>query len=132
MTVVAEILDRMSGIPKPQRKFLVTLFVTMLVTRTRLNFVNLERHSSLSEKTYRRQFRKEFDFLSFNQSSIERAVPSTHSKLFAQDASFSKKSGKQTYGLDKFWNGSASRGRCQIFCVNGFSGRPSCAPLSKG
>jgi len=33
MTVVAEILDRMNGITKPQRKFLLTLFMTMLVTR---------------------------------------------------------------------------------------------------
>ena len=31
-----------------------------------------------------------------------------------------------------FYNYEGFRGRCQIFCVNGFSGRPSCAPLSKG
>jgi hypothetical protein len=37
MTVVAQILDRMSEVAKPQRKFLLTLFVAMLVTRTRLN-----------------------------------------------------------------------------------------------
>jgi hypothetical protein len=39
MTVVAQILDRLSGVAKPQRKFLLTLFVAMLVTRTRLNFL---------------------------------------------------------------------------------------------
>ncbi len=49
MTIVAEILDCLSGITKPQRKFLLTLFATMLVTRTRLNFLNLSRHSSLHE-----------------------------------------------------------------------------------
>ncbi len=109
MTVVTQILDRMSGVAKPQRKFLLTLFATMLVTRTRLNFLNLSRHSSLNEKTYRRQFRKEFAFASFNQSSIARAMPEASTKLFAQDATFSKKSGKQTYGLDHFWNGTASK-----------------------
>ena len=109
MTVVAQILDRMSGIAKPQRKFLLSLFVTMLVTRTRINFLNLSRHSSVHEKTYRRHFRKPFAFVSFNQSSIARAVPPANTKLFAQDASFSAKSGKHTYGLDHFWNGCAAR-----------------------
>ena len=109
MTIVAEILDCMSGIPKPQRKFFLTLCATMLVTGRRLNFLNLSRHSSLNEKTFRRQFRKEFAFASFNRSSIARAMPEASTKLFAQDATFSKKSGKQTYGLDHFWNGTAAK-----------------------
>jgi len=85
MTVVAQILDRLSGVAKPQRKFLLTLFVAMLVTRTRLNFLNLSRHSSVHEKTYRRQFRKFFDFASLNQSSIARGIPAENTQLFAQD-----------------------------------------------
>jgi len=109
MTIVAEILDCMSGITKPQRKFLLTLFAAILVTRTRLNFVNLSRHSAVHEKTFRRHFRQPFAFVSFNQSAIARAVPDQNTPLFAQDASFSSKSGKQTYGLDQFWNGCASR-----------------------
>jgi hypothetical protein len=109
MTVVAQILDRMRGVAKPHRKFLLTLFATMLVTPTRLNFLNLSRHSSLSEKTYRRQFRQPFDFAAFNQAAIAGAVPETSTTLFAQDTSFSSKSGKHTYGLDKFWNGCAAR-----------------------
>lgn len=109
MTIVAEILDCMSGITKPQRKFLLTLFVAMLITRTGLNFLNLSRHSSLNEKTFRRQFRKAFDFGSFNRSTIARAVPVEHTQFFAQDASFSTKSGQHTYGIDHFWNGSAAR-----------------------
>jgi len=109
MTVVAQILDGLNGITKPQRKFLLTLFVSMLVTRGRLNFLNLSRHSSLDEKTYRRHFQKAFSFVSFNQLSIAQAVPTQHTKLFAQDASFSAKSGKHTYGLDRFWNGTTAK-----------------------
>jgi IS4 transposase len=109
MTVVTQILDRLSGVAKPQRKFLVTLFTTMLVTRTRLNFLNLSRHSAVSEKTFRRHFQKPFAFASFNQWAIAEAVPHENTKLFAQDASFSAKSGKRTYGLDQFWNGCAAR-----------------------
>lgn len=108
MTVVAQILDRLSNISKPQRKFLLTLFMTMLVTRGRRTFLNLSRHSSVDEKTYRRHFRKTFSFAAFNQLSIAQAVPAQHTQLFAQDTSFSAKSGKHTYGLDKFSNGTAS------------------------
>jgi hypothetical protein len=99
----------MGTIAKPQRKFLLSLFVTMLVTRGRTNFLSLSRHSSWHAKTYRRQFQKEFSFVSFNQLSIDRAVPTQHTKLFAQDTTFSTKSGQQTYGLDHFWNGTNSR-----------------------
>ncbi len=74
MTIVAEILDCMNGITKPQRKFVLTLFAAMLVTGRRINFLNLSRHSSVDEKTYRRQFRKPFDFASFNQLSIASAA----------------------------------------------------------
>lgn len=109
MTIVAEILDCMSGITKPQRKFLLTLFAAMLVTRTRINFLNLSRHSSVPEKTFRRHFQKPFAFMSFNQSAIARAVPEKHTQFFAQDATFSSKRGKHTYGLDQFWNGCASK-----------------------
>jgi DDE superfamily endonuclease len=109
MTVVAQILDRLGGVAKPQRKFFLTLIATMLITRGRINFLNLSRHSHLSEKTYRRQFRKEFDFLSFNRNAIEQAPSDEQPHLFAQDTSFSKKSGKQTYGLDHFFNGTAAR-----------------------
>ncbi len=63
----------------------------------------------MSEKTFRRHFQKPFAFAAFNQSAIAQAVPEPHTKLFAQDASFSKKSGHQTYGLDTFWNGCAAR-----------------------
>lgn len=109
MTIVAEILDCMSGISKPQRKFFLTLVASMLVTGRRLNFVNLSRHSSLTEKTYRRHFHQAFAFTEFNQSVIARAVSHERTQLFAQDTSFSRKSGHHTYGLDHFWNGSAAK-----------------------
>ena len=70
MTVVTQIFDRLSGVAKPQHKFFLTLIATMLITRGRINFVNLSRHSQLSEKTYRRQFRKDFNFTSFNKAAI--------------------------------------------------------------
>jgi hypothetical protein len=36
-------------------------------------------------------------------------VPSEHEQALVMDASFVPKSGKKTYGLDRFWNGTHSR-----------------------
>jgi hypothetical protein len=41
MTFVNDILKQMLGLSQPQRKFLATLFVTILVLRGRVNFRNL-------------------------------------------------------------------------------------------
>jgi hypothetical protein len=108
MTVVNQILSRLDNINKPQEKFLQVLFATMLSVHSAINFLSLGRHSELSERTFRRQFRRDFDFPAFNRETITQAhCPPP--LCFAQDASFIPKSGKHTFGLDKFWNGSHSR-----------------------
>lgn len=105
---INEILDGCQHLAKPQRKFLATFFSTMLLIQSNINFLSLSRHSPLDEKTYRRNFRKPFDFSEFNQQLITRTVVSKPI-AFAMDASFIRKSGKHTFGLDKFWNGTHSR-----------------------
>lgn len=100
---INHILEGLSHIHKSQLKFLTVLFQTIFVCQSRINFSSLARHSDFNEKTYRRNFQKEFDFVELNQSIIN------HSKFrieaFAMDASFIGKSGSETFGLDKFWNG---------------------------
>lgn len=54
-----------------QARFLVVMFSTILLLRGKLNFSNLARHSAFDEKTYRRGFRREFDFESFNLHCLE-------------------------------------------------------------
>ena len=98
MTIVSEILERIEGITKWQREFFSSLLVAILATHSRINFLNLARHSSLKEKTYRRGFRQAFDFAKFNQEAIKKAFASASKKAFAQEASFSRKSGKKTFG----------------------------------
>lgn len=108
MTVVTKILNGLIGVNKPQRKFLQVLFSTMLVVHSHINFLSLSRHSSLSERTFRRHFRRDFDFTALNLSTATSAA-CTAPIAVAMDASFIKKSGKHTFGLDKFWNGSVGR-----------------------
>src|SRR5215210_9588519 len=103
MTFVSEILDQMSNITKPQKQFLRLLFSTILSLRGRVNFLNLSRYTTRSEKTFRRHFRRHFDFLSFNLLAVEKATSASSTKIAAFDSTFIHKSGKKTFGLDSFF-----------------------------
>jgi hypothetical protein len=87
----------------------------MLVCHSSINFLNLARFSGWSEKTFRRHFRKSFDFTQMNLQIIEQTT-STEPTCLAMDATFIKKSGKQTFGLGKFHNGSNSRIETGLEC----------------
>jgi hypothetical protein len=109
MTRVTSILDRMPAVAKPQQKFLRVLLDTIMVVRGQVNFLNMSRYSQLSERTFRRQFRQPFDWTEFHRQSIKEVSAPEADLILAQDASFLKKSGKQTFGLDRFFNGCAGR-----------------------
>lgn len=109
MDWVCTMLAQMPGVGKPQRKFLVTLFCAILVTRGKINFRNLARYSDRSEKTYRRQFAERFDFVRFNRTLIDETFGQTSERIVVLDPSFIKKAGKQTAGLGSFDNGCANR-----------------------
>jgi hypothetical protein len=109
MIIVHDILKQMPGLGQPQRKFLATLFVTILVLRGRVNFRNLSRYCHYSERNIARQFRKPFDWPDFHQRVLMTALDPRSELISAHDASFLPKSGKQTFGLGYFFNGCASR-----------------------
>ena len=87
----------------------MTLFTTIVLMCGKVNFTNLSRYSSLSERTYRRQYSQGFEFAQFNQALVERAKRTGGALLGVMDCSFVGKSGKATFGLDWFWNGTSSR-----------------------
>ncbi len=84
-------------------KFLTHVFVWFLSMRGRLNFTNMARYGTYSEKTYRTHFDTEFPFFTFNQQLIQQACSA--SRLIAADCTFLPKSGKATPHIGKFWNG---------------------------
>jgi hypothetical protein len=109
MPIVNDILKQIPGLSQPQRKFLATLFITILVLRGRVNFRNLSRYCDYAERTIARQFRAPFDWPAFHQRVLLTALDPRSALISAHDASFISKSGKQTYGLGHFFNGCASR-----------------------
>ena len=109
MKIIESILQQMPGISQPQKKFLVTLFSTILLVYGKVNFTNLSRYSYLSEKTYRRHFLKSFNFPQFNQYFLESALNPKHTVIAVIDCSFLIKSGKKTDGKAYFYNGVAGK-----------------------
>ena len=109
MQTIERILSQMSNVSKHHKQFLLTLFCTLFMLRGRMNFRNLSRYSHLHENTYLRNFRKSFDFVAFNTLLIQETIPASHQKMAAIDASYVPKAGKQSYGIDSFWSGAASR-----------------------
>jgi len=107
--MVHDILQQMPGLGQPQRKFLATLFITILVLRGRVNFRNLSRSCSYAERTIARQFREPFDWPDVHQRVLRTALDPRSALVSAHAASFIPKSGKQTCGLGHFFNGGASR-----------------------
>lgn len=109
MKLIESILQQMPGISQPQKKFLVTLFTTILLIYGKVNFTNLSRYSSLSEKTYRRHFLKHFNFPQFHQYFLQQALNPEQTIIAVIDCSFLRKSGKKTDGKAYFYNGIAGK-----------------------
>lgn len=113
MRLLHSVLPMVPKTNKSQRTFVAHLISLLLLLPGHATFRNFSRYSSYHEKTFARQFAKPFDFVALNKAAIVTVVPADHEQALALDASFIAKSGKQTYGLDRFWNschGRAERG----------------------
>lgn len=99
----SKVLQKMNGVKKWQEKFLVHLFGLLLGMRGRINFENMSRQSSWNERSYRNNYSKAFDFMSFNRHLVNTYCSEEQIVIF--DLSFIRKNGKATSGLGYFWSG---------------------------
>lgn len=106
MSSIKAILEAI--VPKKSRfrKFLIEIFEVKAALQGRGNFTNMSRYGKSHEQSYRRNYSKAFDWLNFNALFIVLFLNKMSSRNFigAIDCSYIPKSGKQTYGLDKFWS----------------------------
>lgn len=100
-------LEKISGINKSCKKFMVHIMTLYLYLRGRYNFMNMERYGTYSEKSYRNHFSEKFDFMSLNKIMVQDHC-SEH-LILAFDPSFIPKSGKETDHCGYFYNGTASK-----------------------
>ena len=109
MRLLQSVRTRLNQTKKPQDKFVTHLLGLLLMLPGHATFRNLSRYSPYHERTFSRWYGRVFDWVSLNKSAITEVVPAEHEQALVIDASFVPKSGKHTYGLDRFWNGSHSR-----------------------
>ena len=109
MRLLQSVLPTLRQTKKPQQKFVAHLLGLLLMLPGHATFRNLSRYSSYHERTFARWYARDFDFVSLNKAAITAVLPPAHEQALVIDASFVPKSGKQTYGLDRFWKGSHSR-----------------------
>lgn len=109
MRLLQSVLPPLNQSKKPQRKFVAHLLGLMLMLPGYATFRNMSRYSPYHERTFARWYATDLDWVSLNKTAITEVVPSEHDQALVIDASFVPKSGKHTYGLDRFWNGSHSR-----------------------
>lgn len=109
MRLRQSLLVRLNQPKQPQRKFLTHLFGLLLMRPGHVTFRNLSRSSPYQEKTFARWYARGFEFVALNKAAITEVGPAAQEQAFVMDASVVSKSGKQTYGLDRFWNGTHSR-----------------------
>ena len=106
-TIIADILNKISGLTRSRKKFLIHIFVLFLSIRTRLNFMNMSRIGKYCEKSCRSHFEQPFDFFEHNRLLTDQFC-SGH-RIIAGDCTYIPKSGKMTPHIGKFWNGCASK-----------------------
>jgi len=107
---LSTIFAKITLINKWQQSFLLELFEVIFCIQGRVNYSNLARYSSYNECTFRRNFEKFFDWVGINLSIMFLSgLRFSNPVIAVMDCSFISKSGKKTYGLDKFYSGCAGR-----------------------
>lgn len=101
--LVDKILNKMEGLTKPCRHFMISIIVLYLSLRGRYTFTGLERYGEYCEKSYRLWFEKSFDFLSFNLELCDQHLSGHRVNVF--DPSYLPKSGKHTPNTGTFYSG---------------------------
>lgn len=98
----------MAKVSKPVKSFLSELVVVFLSMKGRYCFRNMSRWACFCEHTVSRNFAKAFDFYGFQQQFIDSFL-ATKKLIAVVDCSFVTKSGKATFGLDKFFSSTAKK-----------------------
>jgi hypothetical protein len=98
-------IEQVSGMTKPQKKFLIWLFEKWVMLPVRHNFLNIYRYGNegYSEKSIRQQFRRKMNFAGWFETAM--SCLKQKESVAAFDPSHISKSGKKTYGKGHFWSG---------------------------
>lgn len=94
--------------PKSGRDFLVHILGIFMSIQTRINFLQLARHSfCYGEQACRNQFERYIDFAAINRTYIQQNGSGYYIATF--DLTYLRKSGKATEGIGKYWSSVAQK-----------------------
>jgi len=69
--VINSVLSKMNFLSKSQSGFILDILLLFLSLRGRHNFLQMSRERSRNEKSYRYQYEKDFNWLSFNVNLVK-------------------------------------------------------------
>ena len=105
---ISAIIAQVAHMPKPNRQFLTHVLHLFMSMTSRINFLQLARHSShYGEQACRNQFEKWVDFAAINAEYIRQHGSGHYLACF--DPSYLRKAGKATPGAGKYWSSAAQQ-----------------------
>ena len=104
--MISKALSGQTNLSKNFQSFFIEAMELFLTIPNRINFLQMGRFGRSSEQRFRMNFRKKFDWISFNRTLVQEGNPNR--RAIAIDPSYISKSGKKTPGVGYFWSGCAS------------------------
>lgn len=106
--LLAAIVANAPDLTKRRRQFICHMLMLFLSVRSRINFLQLARHSEqYCEHAMRLNFERQADLATMNRRLVEQHGSGHY--VLALDASWLPKSGKATPGVGKYWSGTAQK-----------------------
>ena len=104
--MISKALSGQTNLSKTFQSFFIEAMELFLTIPNRINFLQMGRFGRSSEQRFRMNFRKKFDWISFNRTLVQKGK--ANRRAIAIDPSYISKSGKKTPGVGYFWSGCAS------------------------
>lgn len=106
--LLAAIVASAPDLTKRRRQFICHMLMLFLSIRSRINFLQLARHSGqYCEHAMRLNFERQTDLSTMNRRLVEQHGSGHY--VLALDATWLPKSGKATPGVGKYWSGTAQK-----------------------
>jgi hypothetical protein len=107
LDLVGTTIQKVTQLTKPQLKFFVWLVKRWWMLPVRYNFLTLSRYGGYSDRAIRQQFARPLPFVELFDGLYRPLRQKECILVF--DPTFIPKSGRQTPGIYKFWNGAHQR-----------------------
>ena len=104
--MILKALSGQTNLSKSFQSYFIEAMELFLTIPNRINFLQMGRFGRSSEQRFRMNFRKKFDWISFNRTLVQEGKATC--RAIAIDPSYISKSGKKTPGVGYFWSGCAS------------------------